>query len=188
MIGEREGKGTQYSPVMWADPLIPLNITVGSVSSAIDRMPAVGVSVNNRLEMHEPMLTEQELLLKAVVDTEAAPTILRSMMPVKGMKDTSALICLMEMSRRTGVQAMTDEAPLIRLGLLMHCLAPVEWMAYTTSCVQNMVANGYADVSKTTRTWTDAPANSTSTQIGIEAGSSNLYWRTLAQYSRLISG
>uniref|UniRef100_A0A182ST83 Uncharacterized protein n=1 Tax=Anopheles maculatus TaxID=74869 RepID=A0A182ST83_9DIPT len=50
VVSEREGKETQYSPVMWADPLFPLNITVGSTSSAIDRMPAVGVSVNNRLD------------------------------------------------------------------------------------------------------------------------------------------
>uniref|UniRef100_A0A182J991 Uncharacterized protein n=1 Tax=Anopheles atroparvus TaxID=41427 RepID=A0A182J991_ANOAO len=128
------------------------------------------------------------MMLKAVVDTEANPTILRSMMPMRGMKDLSALICLMETSRRTGIQAMTDEAPLIRLGLLMHCLAPVEWMAYSTSCIQNMVANGYADVSGATRTWTPAPTNSTGTQIGTHADASNLYWRTLSQYSRLISG
>lgn len=188
VTSEREGKGTQYSPVMWADPLIPVNITVGSTHSAIDHFPGVGVSVNNRLEAQEPMLTEQGLMLKSIVDTEANPTLLRSMMPVKGMKDVSALICLMESSRRTGIQAMTDEAPLIRLGLLMHCLAPVEWMAYTTSCVQNMDANGYADVSGATRTWTSAPSNTTSTQIGTDAGASNLYWRTLSQYSRLVSG
>lgn len=167
---EREGKGSMYSPVMWADPLLPINMTIGSVSSSIDRLPAVGVSVSNRLDMQEPMLTQQGLLLKSIVDTDAAPTILRSMMPVKGMKDTSALICLLELSRRTGIQAMTDEAPLIRLGLLMHCLAPVEWSSYTTSCIHNMVANGYADVSKATKTWTPAPAQSTQTQIGIESG------------------
>uniref|UniRef100_A0A182SKL7 Uncharacterized protein n=1 Tax=Anopheles maculatus TaxID=74869 RepID=A0A182SKL7_9DIPT len=51
-----------------------------------------------------------------------------------------------------------------------------------------MVANGYADISKATKTWTSAPSNSTSTQIGIDAGASKLYWRTLSQYSRLISG
>ena len=185
---EREGKGATYSPVMWADPLIPLNITIGSTSSSIDRMPAVGVSVSNKLDMQEPVLTQQGMLLKAVVDTEASPTLLRSMMPIKGMKDMSALICLLEASRRTGIQAMTDEAPLIRLGLLMHYLAPEEWMSYSTSCVQNMVANGYADVSKAKKVWTKAPAQSTRTQIGIESGASNLYWRTLAQYARLVSG
>lgn len=142
------------APVMWADPLLPINISIASTSSSIDRLPAVGVSVNNRIDMQEPLLTEQGMLLKSVIDTDAAPTILRSMLPVKGMKDTSAMICLMELSRRTGVQAMTDEAPLIRLGLLMHCLAPVEWLAYSTSCIQNMAANGYADISKATRTWT----------------------------------
>lgn len=37
--------------------------------------------------------------------------------------------------------------------------------------------------------WTSAPPpNSTATQIGIDAGASNLYWRTLSQYSRLTSG
>lgn len=81
-------------------------MTIGSVSSSIDRLPAVGVSVSNRLDMQEPMLTQQGLLLKSIVDTDAAPTILRSMMPVKGMKDTSALICVLELSRRTGIQAM----------------------------------------------------------------------------------
>lgn len=39
---EREGKGGMYSPVMWADPLLPLNMSVGSTSSSIDRLPAVG--------------------------------------------------------------------------------------------------------------------------------------------------
>lgn len=188
VTSEREGKGSQYSPVMWADPLVPLNITVGSTSSAIDRMPAVGCSVNNKYDGSEPLLTAQGAALKAVIDTEAAPTILRSMIPVKGMKDTSALICLLETSRRSGFQAMVDEAPLIRLGLLMHCLAPTEWLAYSTSCVQNLCANGYADVSGTTRSWTPAPATSDVTQIGVATGSSNLYWRTLGQYARLISG
>lgn len=61
-------------------------------------------------------------------------------------------------------------------------------MSYSTSCVQNMVANGYADVSKAKKVWTKAPAQSTRTQIGIESGASNLYWRTLAQYARLVSG
>lgn len=51
-----------------------------------------------------------------------------------------------------------------------------------------MAANGYADVSGATRTWTPSPTQSTNTQIGTEAGSSNLNWRTLGQYSRLISG
>lgn len=180
---EREGKGAMYSPVMWADPLLPINISIASTGSSIDRLPAVGVSVNNRIDMQEPLLTEQGMLLKSVIETDAAPTILRSMLPVKGMKDTSAMICLMELSRRTGVQAMTDEAPLIRLGLLMHCLAPVEWLAYSTSCIQNMAANGYADISKATRTWTPSPSQLSTTQIGIETGSSNLYWRTLGQYS-----
>lgn len=83
---------------------------------------------------------------------------------------------------------MADEAPLVRLGLLIHCLAPTEWLAYSTSCVQNVCVNGYADVSKATRAWTPAPVSSTKTQIGVESGSSNLYWRTLGQYARLISG
>ncbi|UUV42245.1 MAG: putative capsid protein [Hattula totivirus 1] len=188
VVGEREGKGSQYSPVMWADPLIPVNLSLGSTHSAINKFPAVGCSVNNRYDGIEPALTAIGAGFKAIVDTEAAPTILRSMMPVKGMKDTSALICLMETSRRTGFQAMTDEAPLIRLGLLMHCLAPPEWMAYSTSCVQNLCANGYADVTKASRKWTKAPTNTTQTEIGVEAGSSSLYWRTLGQYARLISG
>nr|QHA33715.1 putative capsid protein [Pisingos virus] len=188
LLTEREGKGSQYSPVMWADPLIPINFQAGSVASAIDRLPAVGCSVSNRFEPVTPELTQEGTLLKAIVDTEANPTILRSMISVKGMKDLSALICLLETSRRTGFQAMSDEAPLIRLGLLMHCLAPTSWMGYTTSCVQNVCANGYADMKNIKRTWTGAPTDSTKTEIGTGSGCSSLYWRTLGQYARLVSG
>lgn len=188
LSSEREGKGTQYSPVMWADPLIPINMSIGSTSSAIDVLPAVGVSVSNKYESIEPQLTQQGMMLKALIDTEASPTILRSMMPIKGMKDVSALICLMETARRSGFQSLSDEALLLRLGLLMHCMAPVEWLAYSTSCVQNVGINAYSDIAGAKRTWTPAPAQSTNTEIGIEAGASTLFWRTLSQYARLISG
>lgn len=142
-------------------PIIPINITVGSTSSAIDKLPAVGCSVNNRVDNVEPALTETGVLLKSIIDSEANPSLLGSMVSVKGMKDTTAMICLMETIRRTGFVPMTDTAPLVRLGMLMHCIAPTEWMAYVTSKVQNVCANGYADVTGTKRTWQLVLANFT---------------------------
>ncbi|QLJ83494.1 capsid protein [Fitzroy Crossing toti-like virus 1] len=188
LVTVKEHESSVYSPVMWADPLIPFNIKVGTVETGVDRLPAIGCSVNNRITDAEPKLTTIGEMLKAIVEMEGNPSLLRAMMPQKDMKDMSAYISLAEAARRSGFKPMSDVAPMVRLGLLIHCLADPKWMAYSTSCVANVCVNGYADVEKASVQWTPAPNTSTGPQIGTADGTSILYWRTLSQYCRLING
>nr|QRD99874.1 MAG: capsid [Culex modestus totivirus] len=188
LVTEKEHEGSTYSPIMWADPLIPFNIKVGTVETGVDRLPAVGCSVNNRITDAEPKLTSVGEMLKAIVEMEGNPSLLRAMMPQKDMKDMSAYISLAEAARRSGFKPMSDVAPLVRLGMLIHCLADAKWMAYSTSCVTNVCVNGYADVENASVSWTPAPNSSSGPQIGVADGTSTLYWRTLSQYCRLING
>nr|UOO01010.1 hypothetical protein [Jordan Creek virus] len=187
LVTSKEHDGTTYSPVMWADPLIPINVK-STATSAIDRLPATGCSVNNHITSEEPQLTEIGRMLKGIIESEGNPSLLRAMMPQKDMKDTSALMSLAEAARRSGFLPMSDVAPLVRLGMLIHCMADPKWLAYVSSNVTNMCANGYADINETKAVWSAAPGASTATLIGSNDGSSTLYWRTIQQYCRLING
>nr|QGA70946.1 hypothetical protein [Lindangsbacken virus] len=188
VVTSREHDSSTYSPIMWPDPLIPFNVKMTGVESSVDRLPAIGCSVNNKIIDAEPQLTEIGLMLKALVEGEGNPSLLRAMIPQKDMKDMSAFISLAEAARRSGFKPMSDIAPLVRLGLLIHCMADAKWLAYNTSSVANVCVNGYADIDKATVTWTTAPQSSTTTEIGAAEGTSTLYWRTLSQYCRLING
>lgn len=99
------------------------------------------------------------------------------MLPVRGMGDLGAVVGLVEVSRRLDPQSLTDEAPLLRLGLPQKSgwAIPLAWYKI---CI---------DPTEVTRTWTDPLIAMSATQIGTASSSSILYWRTLSQYSMLIN-
>lgn len=60
--GKREDRFPVQPGYVGGPPFPEINITVGSTSTSIDRLLAVGVSVSNRFDSSEPLLTQQGLM------------------------------------------------------------------------------------------------------------------------------
>ncbi|XP_067633290.1 uncharacterized protein DDB_G0286299-like [Eurosta solidaginis] len=110
LMNKLEEDYTNYSPVMWADPLVPYSIAVDINEDCTDLFPAVEIGVNNERLNSAPRLEFSAfgLQVKAIVDAEISQTgAIRALKPLPGLK--KSLACIMQSS------PMLDEAAIMRL-------------------------------------------------------------------------
>ncbi|QMU95573.1 hypothetical protein [Bactrocera dorsalis toti-like virus 2] len=180
---------TRYSPVMWADPLIPYEIKVVDGDVAPDDVTAIGVDVNNGFSKTPTLgLSALGIQIKTIVDAEISQTgAIRALMPVAGLKDQRSIATVMHMCDiDSGPQL--DEAALMRILLLQCATMDAYQQVYTSSAVNSFAINMCVKRADCSLTWTKCLDTSDKLQIGSATSTSNLYFRTIDEYAALISG
>lgn len=180
---------TKYSPVMWADPLLPYELQAADGDSAPDEVPAVGVDVNNGFNSQLTLgLSALGIQIKTIVDAEISQTgAIRALMPIAGLKDQRSIATIMHMCDiESGPQL--DEAALLRLLLLQASTIDAYQQVFTSSGVNEFAINMYAKRTDCSLKWTPCLESSDKVQIGIATSTSSLYFRTIDEYAALVSG
>ncbi|UHK02997.1 MAG: hypothetical protein FuToV9_gp1 [Hangzhou totivirus 9] len=179
----------KYSPVMWADPLLPYKYTIAADTDTVDWFVAVGVDVNNS-KIGTPSqlaLSPLGLQIKAIVDADLSQTgAIRAMIPVPGLKDQKSIATLMHMTD-LDYSPTYDEAAIVRLFLLQAATMDAATQVYVSSTIYENALNVYVKRSNCKLVWTPALATSDEIAIGTAESTSTLYFRTIDEYVALIT-
>lgn len=180
----------QYSPVLWADPLIIYALTAGTEKFLNDNVNAVGVDVNLSGDGIGAAMEYSGfgLQIKALVDADISQTgAIRSIMPVPGSKDQQSIATIMHLTDHTS-SGLLDEAAIVRL-FMLQSLSVDPWLqVFSSSLIYELAVNVYPDRTTAVRTWTKAFDASDGLQIGTSKSTSVLYFRTINEYAALIAG
>lgn len=180
----------QYSPVLWADPLVTYGIKNSTKTIVCDDMNAIGVDVNQSNEgIGASMdLSGYGLQIKAIVDADISQTgAIRSIMPIPGLKDQMSTATIMHLTDHS-TSGLLDEAAITRL-FMLQCITTDPWkQVFASSTPYTYTTNMYPDRSKCVAKWTPALDNTEELQIGKKEGTSILYYRTLDEYAALLAG
>lgn len=179
-----------YSPLMWADPLIPTSVSVDTDEQTIDWLPSIDVDVNNDAMMTFPGLSLSALGVrtKAIVDAILSQTsAIWQLIPISALKNLSSIATIMQMSNiESG--PLLDEAALTRLLMLQTMTVSPVQQVYVSTAVNEESINTYVSRKDSKIVWTPALESSDNLQIGTATETSTLYFRTIDEYAELLSG
>ncbi|KAH8328348.1 hypothetical protein KR067_008396, partial [Drosophila pandora] len=166
-----------YSPVMWADPLIPTSVTVDTDEQTIDCIPAIDVVVNNFSMMGMPTLSLSALgvQIKAKMDLWQTAAI-REMIP--GLTKLNPIAAIMQRSNFESVPLL-DEAAFTRLLMLQTMTVSPVQQVYVSTAVNEQSINTCVSREDSRIVWTPALGSSDNLQIGTATETSTLYVRTI---------
>ncbi|XP_032310940.1 uncharacterized protein LOC6504288 isoform X2 [Drosophila ananassae] len=165
-----------FSPVMWADPLIPTSVTVNTDEQTIDWMPAIDVAVNNFSMMR------LGVQIKAKMDLWQTGAI-REMIP--GLTNQNPIAAIMQRSNFESVPLL-DEAAFTRLLMLQTMTVSPVQQVYVSTAVNEQSINTCVSREASRIVWTPALGSSDNLQIGTATETSTLYFRTIDAYAALI--
>ncbi|XP_060666117.1 uncharacterized protein LOC132798321 [Drosophila nasuta] len=172
-----------YSPVMWADPLIPYTITMGAKRIAVSSMPAVQVDVGIVPTASSTVeWSELGLRMKELNKTEYRNSgVLWDLMPPP---PTNPLCSLIKFCNPESI----DEAAMVRLLLLQAITMKPAYQVRISDCPHLFAFNTRVKEGSCSVKWTPAAECSDNLQIGTQTATSTLYFRTLQEYAGIIDG
>uniref|UniRef100_W8C1T8 Uncharacterized protein n=1 Tax=Ceratitis capitata TaxID=7213 RepID=W8C1T8_CERCA len=186
-INELKNGFAKYSPVMWADPLLPYELIVMTESSSHNNVPAVEVDVCNKYADLSPALRlsplgEQVKRISGMVNDLHdlyifAPHIV-GLVPLLTIMDSCDL----------WTTPSLDEAAIVRLLLLQTLTIDAHQQVYVSSAINQFAINMNVKRTDCKLVWTPAIDTSEKLQIGVATSTSNLYFRTIDEYAALFSG